>query len=197
MDVCGYPLWISNPLHHVGYVPLEAHIYPYIYIHMYPTYPTVSIHIRMVQVLTWLSLPLLLQQCCSAAAGCQWWCCWLPRLVVIRGVRKLPGWQVQHADPSIQTWTHSDLCFYLLSRWIWLYSWFFVIFIEFIYPLIIISIPCCLYCQRRLSVIGIAMILNWNCCYGCSVIIQGTSVCSVDWLQYIRFRKGSLFMKDN
>jgi hypothetical protein len=44
MDMYGYPRWISNPVQQVGYVPLEARIYPQISIdiHRYPTYPYIS-----------------------------------------------------------------------------------------------------------------------------------------------------------
>ncbi len=44
MDMYGCPGWISNPVQQVGYVPLEASIYPYISIHIhgYPTYPYIS-----------------------------------------------------------------------------------------------------------------------------------------------------------
>jgi hypothetical protein len=48
MDIYGYPRWISNPVQQVGYVPLEAHIYPVYpeisrdiqHIHTYPYGPS-------------------------------------------------------------------------------------------------------------------------------------------------------------
>ena len=43
MDIHGYT-WISNPVQSVGYVPLEARIYPEIsmHIHRYPSYLYIS-----------------------------------------------------------------------------------------------------------------------------------------------------------
>ncbi len=54
MDIHGHPWLISNPIHQVGYVPLEVHIYPYIsidiqHIHTYAHGPSSEKRARAIQ----------------------------------------------------------------------------------------------------------------------------------------------------